>query len=113
MSPFRSIRLLIAAPLCLLLAGEAARAETVCGYYAGFGYHCFGDQGDKSGKALKQVESNTRKCGYFDPGCLADQRQKSGYAAPKAGPGYQPPKVGPGYQPPTVGPGYQPPRAQQ
>lgn len=40
-----------------------------CGYYAGYGYRCFGDKGGTGGKVFKEMDKNSKACGYWDPGC--------------------------------------------
>jgi hypothetical protein len=48
---------------------ESAQAGTRCGFYAGIGYHCFGTDGGTGGKVFHDMRQNSRRCGYFDPGC--------------------------------------------
>ena len=52
-------------------------AQAGCGYYVGYGYRCFGDKGGTGGKAFKKMDENSKKCGYFDPGCQSEKRKKS------------------------------------
>ncbi len=89
-----------------------------CGYYAGYGYRCFGDEGGTGGKAFKQMDENTKNCGYWDPGCTKSNSNKEKNAAPQgdkkytppqSDQGYTPPQSDGGYKSPSVGPGYQPP----
>lgn len=51
----------------------SVHAQARCAYYVGYGYRCFGDEGGTGGKVFKDMDANTKKCGYWDPGC-----QKSG-----------------------------------
>lgn len=93
-------------------------AGTRCGYYAGYGYRCFGDQGGTGGKVFKEMDDNTKKCGYSDPGCQrrqakqkptpeSEQGHDANQATPPSNAGWQAPKSDGDYKPPVVGPGYQ------
>lgn len=104
-----------------------AQAGTRCGFYAGIGYHCFGTEGGTGGTASDLMRQDTRRCGYFDPGCkmrtngdhLVPQYGPT-YHAPRSGPTYRtpksdftyrPPEAGPGFVDPTTGPVFIAPRA--
>lgn len=50
-------------------------AHARCGYYAGYGYRCFGDKGGTGGKAFKEMDKNSKACGYFDPGCQRNKQK--------------------------------------
>jgi hypothetical protein len=74
-TPFKSV--LFAAGITIGILGASATAEARCGYYVGYGYRCFGDKGGTGGKAFKKMDENSKKCGYFDPGCQGEIRKKS------------------------------------
>lgn len=83
---------------CLL----SSLSEAKCGYYAGYGYRCFGDEGGTGGKVFKQMDENTKKCGYWDPGCQKSGKSTGNYKAPKSDKKYKSPTVGPGYKKPST-----------
>jgi hypothetical protein len=60
----------------LMTCCASATAHARCGYYVGYGYRCFGDKGGTGGKAFKKMDENTKKCGYWDPGCQRDNQNK-------------------------------------
>lgn len=85
-----------------------------CGYYAGYGYRCFGDKGGTGGKVFKQMDENSQKCGYWDPGCTKANSKttpqgKQNYSPPQSDQNYNPPQDDNSYKSPTIGPGYEPP----
>lgn len=81
MQNFNRIAFVVAMGIGICFWSTAARAR--CGYYVGYGYRCFGDKGGTSGKVFKDMDKNSKKCGYWDPGCQhgkrtqAPKRQKS------------------------------------
>lgn len=121
----------------LFVAGISLSMEAAarCAYYAGYGYRCFGEEGGTGGKAFEEMDENTKKCGYFNPGCLKrpeDKKQalesnehdaeppRSDQAwtppqsdeartPPQSDGGWSPPKSDGDYRRPEVGPGYQAP----
>jgi hypothetical protein len=123
---WRHVAIVLAGGLIVLPAlsepAEAQRAR--CGFYAGMGYRCFGTAGGTGGRVFRQMDYNTRGCGYFNPGCVGRSAQPIyrapvqpytrpvtayGYTRPTVGRGYVRPSIGPGYVRPTVGPGYRRP----
>lgn len=87
----------------LLILGWASQVQARCGYYAGYGYRCFGDQGGTGGKAFQQMDENSKKCGYWNPGCQPSRTPSGNYVAPRSSGTYQSPTVGPGYVRPGSG----------
>lgn len=75
----------------------ASQAQARCGYYAGYGYRCFGDQGGTGGKAFKEMDANSKKCGYWNPGCQKSNARTGNYTPPQSSNHYKSPTVGPGY----------------
>ncbi|HEY4774804.1 MAG TPA: hypothetical protein VIH40_08290 [Xanthobacteraceae bacterium] len=132
---WKRVGILIAGGLiALAVQSEPAEAQRMrCGFYAGMGYRCFGTAGGTGGRIFRQMDYNTRRCGYFNPGCVSRARVYRapvvgygrpiyrapvigytrrvtawGYARPRVGAGYVRPSAG-GYVRPTVGPGYRRP----
>jgi|GEM_PF-6708711 len=83
--------------ITFLWMGFSSIVEARCGYYAGYGYRCFGDQGGTGGKAFKEMDQNTQNCGYFNPGCQKSNSSTGNYQAPRSDGSYRSPTVGPGY----------------
>jgi hypothetical protein len=118
----RALILLAGGLVALPLLNEPAEAQSArCGFYAGMGYRCFGTAGGTGGRVFRQMDANTRRCGYFNPGCVGRSARPFswvpvvGYARPVSpghfgrpsiGPGYVRPNVGPGFVRPSVGPGF-------
>lgn len=52
----KKFKLRVSAGYMLLLAGLAITGDAAarCGYYAGYGYRCFGDEGGTGGKVFEQ-----------------------------------------------------------
>lgn len=113
----RCIRLggiLIVTVLMMPLVGAPANGGTRCGIYAGV-YRCYGTSGGTGGRIFRKMEYNSRRCGYFNPGCYPAARRtyyhapRRSYRWPIYG-GYLRPHVGSGFVRPRVGAGYVRPR---
>jgi len=88
---------IIIVSIFLLPIFTSSTAQARCGYYAGYGYRCFGDKGGTNGKVFKQMDQNSKKCGYWNPGCQKSNRPTGNYQAPKSDNSYKSPTIGPGY----------------
>lgn len=87
-------KLFLFLPVVLLANFIPSISQARCGYYAGIGYHCYGDQGGTGGEVFKQMDENTKNCGYFDPGCQKVKKpteRTSNRKAPKRS-GYERPR---------------------
>lgn len=117
----KKFELRVSAGTMLLLAGLIISSDAAarCGYYAGYGYRCFGDEGGTGGKVFEQMDENTKKCGYWDPGCTKQSQESEGQPEPVTNENneetrsnsdtWQRPQSDGGYRSPQIGPGYQAP----